>query len=64
MPDLAPGVEIPDEYDEDLRLLVQRIVGFVYMSLQLNTIVETVEVLRANPEFAKRLLGLSEKSDA
>ena len=58
MTDLLPGVEIPREQDANLRLLVQEVHGFVYMSLTMNTIIKTVEVLRANPEFAKRLLEI------
>lgn len=57
--ELVPGTELPSEKDEDLKLLVNQIMGFVYMSNSLNAIVDTVRVLRANPELARRLLDLS-----
>jgi hypothetical protein len=55
--DLVSGEEIPREHDDDLRQLATKIQGFLYLSNTLTTIVRTVEVLRANPELAKRLLG-------
>jgi hypothetical protein len=58
MTELAAGTEIPREQDGDLRRLVEKVNGFVYMGLTMNNTIKTVEVLRANPEFAKRLLGL------
>lgn len=59
MTELVAGTELPREKDEDLTVLVNQIMGFVYMSNSLNAIVDTVRVLRANPEFARKLLDLS-----
>ena len=55
---LASGTEIPRHHDDDLRLLVTKINGFLYLGLTMNAILDTVRVLRANPEFARRLLDL------
>jgi PTH2 family peptidyl-tRNA hydrolase len=58
VPELTTGTHAPRECDDDLRRLVEKVNGFVYMGLTMNNTIKTVEVLRANPEFAKRLLGL------
>jgi hypothetical protein len=55
---LASGTEIPRHHDEDLRQLIVKINGFLYLGLTMNAILDTVRVLRANPEFARRLLDL------
>jgi hypothetical protein len=45
------------DYSSDLRLLAGEVNGFVYQGDRLNAVLDTVQVLRANPELAARLLG-------
>lgn len=50
--------ELPESLDEDLRTLIARLNGFVYMGDRTNAIVDTLRALRADHELAARLLGL------
>jgi hypothetical protein len=53
LPDLPRGAG----YTEAMRVLVEAVNGFVYPGDRLNAVVETVEVLRADPDLARQLLS-------
>jgi hypothetical protein len=55
---LKPGRQIPGRCLDDLRALVQEVDGFALDTNGLETVKNTIKVLRANPAFAKRLLDL------
>jgi hypothetical protein len=52
-----PPLPVYQEYSTDLSRLVEAVNGFIYQGDRLNAIVETVRVLRANPDLAARLLA-------
>jgi hypothetical protein len=52
-----PPLPVDDpKYRRDLEFLAQRANGFVYHGDRLNAVVDTVKVLRADPELARTLL--------
>jgi hypothetical protein len=57
MPKADTLPEVPADKVEDLRQLVEAILGFVYMGDGTEAVVKTIRVLRADPELAARLLG-------
>ncbi len=46
-----------DDYADHLRALVEGVNGFVYPGDRMNAVIDTVKVLRANPDLAGLLLG-------
>jgi hypothetical protein len=57
MPKADTLPEVPADKVDDLRQLVEAILGFVYMGDGTEAIVKTIRVLRADPELAARLLS-------
>jgi hypothetical protein len=55
--------EFSDEDRRDLETLAARVNGYVYHGDRLNALVGTVEALRADPDLAARLLGLSNQKE-
>ena len=55
--------ELPESLDEDLRALITRLNGFVYMGDRTNAIVDTIRALRADHELAARLLGFESRQE-
>lgn len=53
LPPLPPG----DAYTADLHQLVAAVNGFVYAGDGFDTVLATVQVLRADPDLAARLLA-------
>lgn len=51
-------VPIPAEKDDDLRLLIDKVNGFVYYGDRLDAVLDTIRALRADLPLAKRLLDL------
>lgn len=51
------GFPPTEEYYRDLQALAKRVNGFLYMGSRLEAILDTVRVLRDDPELAKRLLN-------
>jgi hypothetical protein len=56
--DLSALPVYPD-YSIDLSRLVEAVNGFIYAGDRLNAVVDTVRVLRANPELSRRLLEVT-----
>jgi hypothetical protein len=52
--------DLPEVLDNDLRHVIERVNGFVYPGDRADAIVDALKVLRAQPELARRLLGLDE----
>lgn len=56
-PTTPPGrYPLPDAHTAALQELVVRVNGFVYAGERLNTVLDTVNVLRADPTLARRVL--------
>jgi hypothetical protein len=54
-----PALPVYQDYSTDLCRLVETVNGFIYAGDRLNAVVDTVRVLRANPELARRLLEVT-----
>lgn len=55
--------ELPEALDEDLRALITRLNGFVYMGDRTNAIIDTIKALRADHELAARFLGFRVRAE-
>lgn len=55
-PDELPPLPEGPPYTVALTDLVSRVNGFVYAGDRLNTVIDTVKVLRADPALARQLL--------
>lgn len=56
MPDLLP-LPAGEDYTRLLSHLVHRVNGMVYPGARLDAVMDTIKVLRADPELAAKLLG-------